>query len=831
MKAFLEKILGLDQGFLSRPGEFSVQFNPRWPFQDTIGAATWNLVLAALAIALVIYVYRREGRSRPARISLGLLRACLLAFVIAMLNRPVLNLGQSRTEPSVVAVLIDDSVSMRVKDHGLGASADGGLTRFEGALTLLTGQDEKLVRDLARQHTIKFYRFSKDATPLFDYTPDNRVRAEGGEAPSTRPTTLPATAPSTLPAMPGGDAVAPMLATLTPDGQATQILASLRTVIEGLQGQRLAGVVVLSDGRDVPTEAFAEALTAIKNLGVKVYPVAVGADKQPQNLTVESVSVQEAAFVKDIVSVRAKVRGMGYPAGHPATVVLKARDPRTKAERFLLKADGKEARESFNIAGDAAQEVEVTFKPGEVGNLDLVVEVTKQPGEVDEEDNRLPAQIAVLDAKISVLYVDGYPRWEYRYLKNGLIRDATVDVSCLLFSADMGFAQEGDKPITRFPESMSEMLQYDVILFGDVDPRQFTDKQLQDVQEFVSRKGGGFGMIAGPKWSPVAFKNTPIESLLPVFIDRDYDPSADTGNITVGWRPVLTKEGETSTIFRFFEDKERNARFLKEEIQPLFWYAKGVGAKPGVGEVYAEHPHDTRRDGRKAPLLVLGRFGTGRTLFSGIDDSWRWRFYTGESVFDTYWVQQLRYLARSKKLGQRRFALATLRPSYEIGEQVQVSLRVLDPELLQQLPEQIGVTVVDAAGNPVRQESMVRQEGQADYYVASWTADSVGQFTLRLPALAGAEGAEQPIAVKIPRLELSQPAVDRTLLSRIASETNGELVEYEQARAKLPVLLTSAAKIVPVDTHQRLWDAPLAMVIFVLLITLEWVLRKVYGML
>jgi uncharacterized membrane protein len=717
-----------------------------------------------------------------------------------------------------------------VKDHGL-AGAGGGSARFEAALTLLSGQDEKLVRDLAKQHTLKFYRFSKDATPLFDYTPDYRVRTEGIEAPATRPTTGPATNPATLPATPGRDAVAPMLANLAPDGQATQILASLRTVIEGLQGQRLAGVVVLSDGRDVPTEAMAEALTAIKNLGVKVYPVALGADKQPQNLTVESVSVQEAAFVKDIVSVRAKVRGMGYPAGHPASVVLKARDPKTRQERILLKADGKEARETFNVGGEAAQEVEVTFRPMEEGKLELVVEVTKQPGEVDEEDNRLPAQIEIMNARISVLYVDGYPRWEYRYIKNGLIRDATVDVSCLLFSADVGFAQEGDKPITRFPESMSEMREYDVILFGDVDPRQFTDKQLQDVAQFVAEKAGGFGMIAGPKWSPWAFKNTPIESLLPVFVDRDFDPAADTGNITVGWRPVLTKEGENSTIFRFFEDKERTGRFLKEEIQPLFWYAKGVGAKPGVGEVYAEHPHDTRKDGRKAPLLVLGRFGAGRTLFSGIDDSWRWRFYTGESVFDTYWVQQLRYLARSKKLGQRGIILASLRPSYEIGEQVQVSLRVLDAELLQQLPEQIGVTVVDAAGNPVRNESMVRQEGQADYYVASWTADSVGQFTLRVPALAGREGAEQAIAVKVPRLELSQPAVDRTLLSRIASETNGELVEYDQARGRLPMLLTSAAKIVPVDTHQRLWDAPLAMVIFVLLITLEWVLRKVYGML
>jgi hypothetical protein len=127
---------------------------------------------------------------------------------------------------------------------------------------------------------------------------------------------------------------------------------------------------------------------------------------------------------------------------------------------------------------------------------------------------------------------------------------------------------------------------------------------------------------------------------------------------------------------------------------------------------------------------------------------------------------------------------------------------------------------------------MQRQEGQNDYYVASWTADAIGHFVLKMPALGGnTEPAEQPITVKVPRLELSQPQVDRTLLTRIASETLGEVVPYEQARERLPSLITSAAKIVPVDTNQRLWDAPLAMTIFVLLITVEWVLRKVYGML
>ena len=270
-----------------------------------------------------------------------------------------------------------------------------------------------------------------------------------------------------------------------------------------------------------------------------------------------------------------------------------------------------------------------------MGNLDLLITAQKQPGEVNEQDNALPASVAVLDAKITVLFVDGYPRWEYRYIKNEMIRDKTIDISCLLTSADPTFKQEGDIPITRFPESIEELMSYDVVLFGDVDPRQFSDRQLQLVSEFVSKKGGGFGMVAGPRFSPQAFRNSPIEAVLPVAIAK-VETEDNRGTITQGFRPILTKAGAESSIFRFYLDKTVNEKFLKEDIQQLFWYCRGVIPKPGVAEVFAEHPSDTDAEGkRKAPILVFGHFGAGRTMFSAIDDSWRWRFYTGESVFDT----------------------------------------------------------------------------------------------------------------------------------------------------------------------------------------------------
>ncbi|HZN66109.1 MAG TPA: hypothetical protein VFB66_12510 [Tepidisphaeraceae bacterium] len=803
----IERVLGLDRGFLNRDGELGIDFNPHWPGPDPL-TPYWNVGLALLALAWVVYVYRREGRSRPVRIALGVVRGTLLAFVLFLLNNPVLTLGQSRTEPSVVAVMLDDSVSMRVKDVVEGAESP---TRLEAAVDLLADGDQALLKELAKVHQLRLYTFDKDARPL---SGDAQPQAVDG---------------------PVDPAMVKVLEGLKPEGQNTQVLRALSTVLADLQGQRLAGVVVVTDGRETPATPVADALRSVKNYGVKVYPVAVGSDRAPTNIDLQAVSVQDSAFKDDIVAFKLLLRGSGYQPGH--TVQVRLKDKKTGA--LLKTPEGRGAEKTVSIADDRPVEEEILFKPEQVGPLDIVAEAVAQPGELDEQDNTRTAQIAVLDARIAVLYVDGYPRWEYRYIKNEMIRDRTVNISCLLTSADPTFAQEGDPPaegfpgpVRRFPESVEEIMQYDVVLFGDVDPRQFTDTQIALVGEFVSKRGGGFGMVAGPRWSPAAYRNTLIEAMLPVSIARA-QPDAPGDVITEGFRPMLTREGAGSSIFRFFADRAANEKFLREELQPIFWYAKGVTAKPGVGVVYAEHPTETGPDGRKAPVLVLGRFGAGRTLFSGIDDSWRWRFYTGESVFDTYWIQQLRYLARSKKLGQRRITFTSDRPAYEQFEQVRLNVRVLDPVLLQQLPESMDVELVDEQGQPVRRDRLVRQEGQPENYLASFPADKVGRFTLRLTNPVGGESAamDLPIEVTVPRLELEQPQVDRQLLTRLAAETLGQAVTFAEAKAALPKLIPSAAKVIPIQSSEPLWDAPLAMWIFLLLLTGEWVLRKVYGML
>ncbi|MBC7784594.1 MAG: hypothetical protein H7144_12220, partial [Burkholderiales bacterium] len=736
----------------------------------------------------------REGRGRKLRIALACIRMLLIGLVIALLNRPVVSLTQSRTEPSVLAILIDDSLSMRVKDIKL--SGDERQPRLGAVTTLLTRDSAKLLSDLAKVHQLRIYRFNSDAVAIAG-TP--------GES----------------------------LAQLEPLGQKTQVAISLRTVLRELQGQRVAGAIVFTDGRDMPQQSIAQAMEDVKDFGVPIYAVPVGSDQPLRNIEVQQVSAQDSVFVKDITNIKTTIRVTG-PGDAPVVVRLRHKPgpgETGSAGKLVLDQAGRPVEKIVTPKGEEPLEVELQFAPAETGTLDLIVEAERQPGEIDPDDNSREVQIAVLDAQINVLYVDGYPRWDYRYLKNEMIRDKTVNISCLLTSADATFRQEGDKPITRFPETLEEMLEYDVLLMGDVDPREFSDAQLQLVADFVSLRGGGFGMVAGPQYAPHAWRGSAIEPILPIDATRsqgtDWGVSAST--IAEGFRPAVTREGGESSLFRFFADREENDRFLKQTWQPIFWYARGVIAKPGVGEVMAEHPSEVGPDGRRAPILVTGRYGAGRTSFLAIDDSWRWRYYTGEAIFDTYWVQQLRFLARSRKLGQRKMSLASQKPIYDLGQQVRLIARVIDPQLLTQLPEQIRVQLMSGDRQLLKQEQLVRQDG-GDTYLASFPADWVGRFTAVLQSVApGIPDLTLPIEVAVPRLELSSPQVDRVSLARFASETGGQVIELVGAEQRL-LAIPSAERKVPLITSQPLWAAPIALVLFILLITAEWVARKLFGM-
>jgi hypothetical protein len=135
------------------------------------------------------------------------------------------------------------------------------------------------------------------------------------------------------------------------------------------------------------------------------------------------------------------------------------------------------------------------------------------------------------------------------------------------------------------------------------------------------------------------------------------------------------------------------------------------------------------------------------------------------------------------------------------------------------------VDILDAAGRPVRRVTMNRLENSTKY-TATWTADSLGRFVARLGPLGDSPAMDRPFSVKSPQLELESPRLDRSLLASL-----GRMVELPAARTELPGLIHSAARTIPVLFSRPVWEAPLALILFAGLITTEWVLRKLHGML
>jgi hypothetical protein len=815
------------------------------------GPWAWNLVLATAALLLIVDIYRREGRSQTARIVLGVLRGALVAVVLFLLNRPFFQHVTTEIKPSVVAVLIDDTESMSIHDVNPNNLVAGD-TRLMAAVQLFKDNNLALVKELAKTHTLHFYKFDKTATEIGNFAgPDDAAAAYGSTAD-----------------------VSKSLDALEAKANSTQVISSLLATFKARRSDRLAGAIVVTDARDTPTPAAAEAYAALATHHVKVFPVSVGSDKRPRNITLQSADVLDSAFKDDIVNVKATVRAAGYEAGH--AVKVKLINDVTKAA--LRGPDGLPVEKTIFAPDSNPIVVEMLFKPEKIGLLKIGVIAERQPGELYENDNSVEKEISILDKKITVLYVEGYPRWEYRYIKNEMIRDKTVNISCILTSADPTFAQEHTDfdarlrnaqdrlkrasgteekrelesevaeleremqdfksfPYTQFPNTLEQLMECDVVLFGDVDPRQFTRAQLEMIGEFVSKKGGGFGMIAGPQWSPADYRNTTIDYLLPVTVANSLT-GWPTKPIIDGFRPIVTRDGFESPIFRFFTEPSLNEQYIRNELQKLFWYRAGLAAKPG-SVVLSEHPTDTGPDGKKAPLLVLGRFGAGRTLFSAYDETWRWRFYTGESIFDTYWTEQLRYLARGRKRGQHKIIFGPEQKIYQLGDQVRVNLQVLDTEVMNQLRDDVNIDVIDTRTNQIiRTEKMLNTKDQPDHYTVSFAAEREGSFTIKptnglIDNLA--RDADKKMEVFVPDLEFAEPAVDRDALQSIAARTGGQALSLADAKAKLPSLIESFQEIRklgggPNDPMYMFSDMPITLVVLVFLLTLEWVVRKVCGM-
>jgi hypothetical protein len=407
--------------------------------------------------------------------------------------------------------------------------------------------------------------------------------------------------------------------------------------------------------------------------------------------------------------------------------------------------------------------------------------------------------------------------------------------------ADSEYASEDKSALADFP-TKEELNGYDVVLFGDVDPkdRKIGERNLRHLADFVKERGGGFLMIAGPRYSPQAYKDSPLRDILPVQVTGPLsEPDAPARLRAL--RPELTPTGRSHPIFRFSPDEATNREIWKQ-LPELQWWSEGFRIQRAA-EVLLVHPQRPDSEPGRAgpgeggyPLFVQQFVGAGRSMFLGFDESWRWRLRENELRFNQFWIQTVRYLARSR-LGRILLRVDRQTP-YRRGEPVKVTVRFPDDSPPPAADTRVEVVATRTALRGTSGDSspgieketlqLAKLEGSRATFEAVLTRTPEGEYRFRLSAPSVSDPKPQAeTRVLSPPGEMDQLRMNLLGMKRAAEETHGRFYTPADADRLLDEL--PAGSRVAINTPQPprlLWNHFTMFFLALGLLGTEWVLRK-----
>ena len=785
------------------------------------------LALAGLAVMLTLVVYRLERRAVSGYKRLivpGLLRlsALLLAFFILL---PQLRLAFDREGWPEVVILIDTSASMSTfddfKDPAVRAKAEElratvGLPkadRLKLAQLLLLRKDADWLDRLLTEKEVKVHIYEVDDKARLLTSLD-----QPDDAPDGRTAILSRKA----------------------EGDSSHLGEGVEQVLKAFQGGSLAAIIMLTDGVTTVGDGLPRAAQEASRAGVPLFLVGVGDKWEPPDLELNDLQAEDTITVGDRLVFDAHLTAHGQVPGDPLTVILyeKVRDQLVERARTTVTPNTKGMPVTVTVA----------HTPQEPGEKTFVLVAPTVAGETDVSNNRLERSVLVTEAKrLHVLYIEGYPRYDFRFVKVLLERESErslggkgVELEVVLLSAAKGWA-ETDRSAFRgdFP-THDQLFAFDAVILGDVDPKQLpgSTRALQSLADFVRIKGGGLLFLSGEHATPAAYADTPLADVLPVV----GDPAARTKDdaATEEYRPRLTDLGRMHSLFRFSPDEVESAN-IWNRLPGLYWYARGYRVKPNAS-VLAVHPRvpaEGGRPGENHPLVVHAHVGAGSVLFLGFDDTWRWRFRNFEEYFDRFWVQSLRMLSRMRV---RRVEMkVTPKTTFRRGEKMNVVVRfpVEAPSPPPGQPVRVTLTrgpLPSPDGSPglgtteTTTLALARVPGPVAQYEATLVRTPEGEyrFTLIDPEpQAGLSAPTATVHVLPPLNELDRVEMNISDLATAAALSNGEF--YTLATADK--LFDDLKNLQKVPLNQpcppiEVWNHPAMFLLLMLLLGAEWLLRK-----
>jgi hypothetical protein len=350
---------------------------------------------------------------------------------------------------------------------------------------------------------------------------------------------------------------------------------------------------------------------------------------------------------------------------------------------------------------------------------------------------------------------------------------------------------------------------------------------MENVVAFVTERGGGMVFIAGPSYTPLAFRDTPLASLLPIDLTTASVPAASDA-LTESFPVKLTPSGLLSPHLQLGEAPE-DTPGIWQTLPPLHWVLTAPDLR-SAARVLAIDPTRTTTRGENVPVVVMQFAGAGKVVLHTTDETFRWSRYPGnEQIYARYWLQTLRYLSRAKLLSSDQPAeITTDREQYRRGDIVRLRVRFFDER--QAPTDDAGVmVVVQRSGGRKQQVTLQRDNTRRGLFQGTVSGLGDGQYRVWL-ATAGEQAAPRYFTIAAPPGEQAKIAMDSAELKEAAKISRGKFYTAETAQRLGNDLPRGRRVTIESLPPRSIWNSSFIVGTFVMLLTLEWLLRKRVGM-
>ena len=735
------------------------------------------LTAAAVALASVyaLWTYRQvaalAGRDRV--VLLGVRLGLLLVVLFALL-RPMLLLKVAVPQQNFVGIIIDDSRSMQVADHG-------GQARSSFVMDELARPDAPLLAALGKRFNLRIFRFSSSAERL--QSADD----------------------------------------LQFEGTATRLGDALDRARNELSGLPVAGLVVVTDGADNAERTIDESISGLKSQLMPVFAVGVGNERLTRDVQITRVEAPSRALKGGSLVLDVVVTQVGY-GGRKVAVIAEDAGRIVSSQEITLPGDGE------------SQTVKVRLKTSDEGARVFRFSIAPLPDEEVAQNNQREALIDVVDRRPKILYVEGEPRPEPKFIRMATDLDDNLQVVLLQRTAEatanapdkylrLG-VDSRDELVNGFPNTREELFAYPGIILGTMEASAFSPEQQRMLGEFVDVRGGGLLMLGGPRsFSEGGWAGTPLSDALPVVLDRgSRGPEYPPAEIVI--RPTVAGVNHPSAQIADTVD----ASVAKwRDLPPLTSLNRIRDTKPGAS-VLLEGLDEA---GRAQVVLATQRFGKGKTLALTAQDTWLWRMHARMDVKDMthhlFWQRLVRWLVDGVP---DRVMVSAVPARVQKGEPVTLTADVLDKEFKGINDGRITarVTLPSGATVDVPMEWTVEQDGE---YRGRFTPTEDGLHRISAGGTAK-DGTETgrgttPLRVTPSDAEYFDAAMQKSLLERLADETEGRFYRAADA-SQLPDAITYSGRGITVVEERDLWDMPVILLMLLGLMGGEWWFRRGRGL-